>query len=164
GRSSHDLDTIDVVSREMAEVERTARCIYRHSVDQHFGVAAFPATEEERRQSTERTALNERGAWDFAQRVRQPSNAACAQIVRSGRSSHDLDTIDVVSREMAEVERTARCIYRHSVDQHFGVAAFPATEEERRQSTERTALNERGAWDFAQRVRQPSNAACAQIV
>jgi len=99
GGASHNLDTINVVRSEMAEIEKATRRIHRHSIDEHLGVATFATAQEERCHRTIGAALNERCAGDFAKRVRHSDNASRAQIV-AGKDGHGLRKSRYGSRDL----------------------------------------------------------------
>jgi hypothetical protein len=41
--SANDLDALDVVGRDIREIDSTARLVQRYAVEQHLHVIAFPA-------------------------------------------------------------------------------------------------------------------------
>jgi hypothetical protein len=78
-RAAHHLDALDVVDRQVCEVERPARRVHRHAVDEHLHEVAVAAAHEERRRRAPRAAGDDGEAWDGAQRVRQMRDAALAE-------------------------------------------------------------------------------------
>ncbi len=79
-RSADDFDAIDVVGREMRQIDRAACLVQRHAVEQHLGVIALTATHEQRRLPAETPRLGDVGARNRFQRLRHRANALREEI------------------------------------------------------------------------------------
>src|SRR5205814_5656714 len=88
-RPSYYFNAVDVVGREMTEVEKTAGRVDGHSIDKNLGVPTLAATQEERSHCAVRSALNEGCAGDFTKRVGNSHDSARAQII-AGKNCHRL--------------------------------------------------------------------------
>ena len=67
--AAHDLDAVQVLGRQVAEIEAAAGLVERHAVEQHLVVVALAAANEERRQRAGRAAPNHHGAGRRHQHV-----------------------------------------------------------------------------------------------
>ena len=52
-------------------------------------------------------------------------------VQHAGRTSHDLDSLDVVGGEVAEIEIAAGRVHCNAIDENFGVTAFTTAQKER---------------------------------
>ncbi len=50
-------------------------------------------------------------------------------IQHAGRSSYDLDAIDVVRGEIGEVDGAPRIVHHHAVDEHLRIVALTTAQE-----------------------------------
>jgi len=82
-RAAHDLDALQVLGRQVAEIERAARLVERYSVEQHLVVIALATAHEERRQRARRAAANDHGAWRLCQEIGEERRLAPLEIVLS---------------------------------------------------------------------------------
>ncbi len=91
-RAAHDFDAIQVVGREVAEVERAARLVDRNAVDHHLVVVALAAADEERRHAAGRARANDHRARRRAQKIRDERLAPRLEILggKHGRRCPDL--------------------------------------------------------------------------
>src|SRR5438046_9475020 len=51
-------------------------------------------------------------------------------VENAGRPAHDLDAIDIIGGQVAEIEVPAGGVHWHAIDKHFGVAALAPPQEE----------------------------------
>src|SRR5204863_9422857 len=98
-------------------------------------------------------ASAERGArlaTGSAREYLHDSRHGIRSVKNAGRAAHDLDAIDVIGGQVAEIEVPAGGVHWHAIDKHFGVAALAPTQEERCERAERSALHKCRARHFAQ--------------
>ena len=135
-----------VVRREPAQSDRVIELVRRTGTGQRSanrGVRSSFETELARRIAI--TALREN--LDYAgQRARS--------VKRALRSTHDLDSIDIVRRQIGEVEGALQSLIDwNAIEQHLGVLAAQTTGENRSQRARRTRLNHRNAGHLAKCIR-----------
>src|SRR5690242_15340857 len=133
-RATQGAVAIFVVERQHAiggmlpPAERIVRPVCRtESLEVSIECAIRAAARGERRGGPSCTAARE-DLYDTAHRV-------CA-IKHTGGAADDLDAVDVVRREMTEVERTTDRVNRNTVDQYFRVATLPTAKKERSERSE----------------------------
>ena len=67
--AAHELDAIEVLRGDVAEIERAARLVQRNAVEQHLGVVALAAADEERRHRAETAGAHDRRPRRVAQEI-----------------------------------------------------------------------------------------------
>ena len=112
--AADQLDSRQVVGRQVSEVEGPARVVRRDAIDQHLGVVGLSAPHEERGHSATACRLHDRGSRRRAKDIQKAHPLCALQIPRGGD--------EAAGRRFAEAGFTARrrddqcvleCRHRH---------------------------------------------------
>ena len=103
-----------------------------------------------------RTRRARKQLYDAAHRV--------GAIEHAGRPAHDLDPVEIVGRQVGQVDASAGQVERHTVEQHLDVIARAAAEEERGDGSVRTGLHDRDAGNLTQGIEYEVEAPSSKIV
>src|SRR5438045_1144059 len=151
-----------VIERQDA-IGGVMRCSYPKSAENAVGRCVSVEIERMIRSGSCLDGSSPFGGWA----TREDLNDSCYRVrpvEHAGGAAHDLNPVEVVGGEMAEIEKPSRRVNGHAVDQDLGVATFASAQEKRSHGPVRSTLHDRSTGYFAQRIGNSSDPARPKIV